>query len=92
MSHEVLIKPVRVERRATIGQRPMVLGRYGQSAGTARPRPRPQFAKPPTLTPSAAEPGLKASRGRLVPGKGLGRLAQRGLQGRRTYPFDEGLT
>jgi len=34
----------RAERRATIGQRPMVLGRHGQSAGTARVRP--QFSKP----------------------------------------------
>ena len=44
MSHEVSFEAVRVERRATIGQRPMVLGRHGQSAGTARVRP--QFAKP----------------------------------------------
>ena len=78
----------RAERRATIGQRPMVLGRNGQSAGTARVRP--QFAKPARI-PLGAEPGHKASWGRFVPGEGLGRLAQRGLQGRRTYPFGEGL-
>ena len=44
MSHEKSFEAVRVERRATIGQRPMVLGRHGQSAGTARVRP--QFAQP----------------------------------------------
>ena len=44
MSHEKSFEAVRVERRATIGQRSMVLGRLGQSAGTARVRP--QFAKP----------------------------------------------
>ena len=44
MSHEKSVEAVRDERRATIGQRPMVLGRHGQSAGTARVRP--QFAKP----------------------------------------------
>ena len=44
MSHEKSLEAVRVERRAAIGQRPMVLGRHGHSAGTARVRP--QFAKP----------------------------------------------
>ena len=44
MSHEKSVEAVRVERRATIGQRSMVLGRHGQSAETARVRP--QFAKP----------------------------------------------
>ena len=44
MSHEKSVEAVRDERRATIGQRPMVLGRHGQSAGAARVRP--QFAKP----------------------------------------------
>ena len=48
-------------------------------------------APKPARIPSGAEPGHKASGGRLVLGEGLGRLAQRGLQGRRTYPFDEGL-
>ena len=90
MRNPAFIEGKRAERRATIGQRPMVLGRHGQSAGTARVRP--QFTKPAALAPLGAEPGHKASRGRLVPGKGLGRLSQRGLQGRRRYPFDEGLT
>ena len=72
----------RAERRANIGQRPMVLGRHGQSAGTARVRP--QFTKP------AAHWRVPSS-GRLVPGEGLGGLAQRGLQGRQTYSFDKGL-
>ena len=44
MSHENSVEAVRVERLPTIGQRPMVLGRHGQSAGAARVRP--QFAKP----------------------------------------------
>ena len=53
MSHAVPIEAARVERRATIGQRPMVLGRHGQSAGTARVRP--QFAKPARI-PSGDRP------------------------------------
>ena len=43
-SQSVGVDVARAERRATIGQRPMVLGRHGQSAGTARVRP--QFTKP----------------------------------------------
>ena len=39
----------RTERRATIGQRPMVLGRRGQSAGTDPVRP--QFTKPARIPP-----------------------------------------
>ena len=77
------------ERRATIGQRPMVLGRHGQSAGTARVRP--QFAKPAGI-PMGAEPGHEQSGGLFVPGEGLGQQAQRGLQGRPVYSPDEGLT
>ena len=38
------IEAERAERRATIGQRPLVFGRHGQNAGTARVRP--QFTKP----------------------------------------------
>jgi len=79
----------RAERRATIGQRPMVLGRHGQSAGTARVRP--QFAKPARI-PLGAEPGHEQSNGLFVPGEGLGHRAQRGLQGRPGYSPDEGLT
>ena len=79
----------RAERRATISQRPMVLGRHRQSAGTVCVRP--QFAKPARI-PLGAEPGHKASCGRLVPGEGLCHLAQRGLQGRSTYPSVEGQT
>ena len=102
MPNPAFIEGKRAERRATIGQRPMVLGRHGQSAGTARVRP--QFTKPAAhwrvpstgrhssaLAPVGAEPGHKASSGRLVPGEGLGGLAQRGLQGRQTYSFDKGL-
>ncbi len=37
----------------------------------------------PTL--SEAEPGHKQSSGLFVPGEGLGRLAQRDLQGRSPY-------
>ena len=44
MSRAVLLGRKRAERRATIGQRPMVLGRHRQSAGTAHVRP--QFTKP----------------------------------------------
>ena len=44
MRNPAFIEGKRAERRATIGQRPMVLGRHGQSAGTARVRP--QFTKP----------------------------------------------
>ena len=47
--HLFVIEAERAERRATIGQRPMVLGRHGQSAGTARVRP--QFAKPVRIPP-----------------------------------------
>ena len=38
-----LVDVARAERRANISQRPMVLGRHGQFAGTARARP--QFTK-----------------------------------------------
>ena len=48
-------------------------------------------APKPARIPLGAEPGHKASSGRLVPGEGLGGLAQRGLQGRQAYSFDKGL-
>jgi hypothetical protein len=54
----------------------------GPSAGPLPSRP---------AIPSGAEPGHKAFGGRLVPSEGLSRLAQCGLQGRPTYPSDEGL-
>jgi hypothetical protein len=42
--------------------------------------------------PSGAEPGHAQSGGLGAPGEGLGRPAQRGPQGRPTYPSDEGQT
>ena len=39
-----IINLKRAERRAAIDQRPMALGRHGQSAGTVRVRP--QLTKP----------------------------------------------
>ena len=44
MRPSMSIEAQRAERRATIGQRPMVLGRRGQSAGTDPVRR--QFTKP----------------------------------------------
>ena len=44
MAHIQSIEAVRAERRATIGQRPMVLCRHKQSAGTVCVRP--QCTKP----------------------------------------------
>ena len=88
-SQFMAIEAERAERRATIGQRPMVLGRHGQSAGTARVRP--QFTKPARL-PTGAEPGRVQSGGLFAPGEELGPWAQRGLQGRPAYSPDEGLT
>jgi hypothetical protein len=41
--------------------------------------------------PSGAESGHKQTRGLFVPDEGPGPLARRGLQGRPTYPSDEGL-
>ena len=50
-----------------------------------RPKPQPSF-------PSGAEPGHAQSSGLFAPGEGLGREAQRGLQGRPMYSSDEGLS
>jgi hypothetical protein len=50
----------RDERRATIGHRPMVLGRREQSAGTARVRPQP--AKPARI-PSGDRPMYTSDEG-----------------------------
>ena len=70
------IEAERAERRAAIGQRPLVFGRHGQSAGTARVRP--QFTKP-------------AARWRHPPtGRLASALAPAG--DRLTYPSDEGLS
>ena len=49
-------------------------------------------APKPARIPSGAEPGREQSSGLFAPGEGLGRLAQRGLQGRPTYSSDEGLS
>ena len=50
----------RAERRAAIGQRPMALGRHGQSAGTVRVRP--QFTKPARI-PSGDRPMYSSDEG-----------------------------
>jgi hypothetical protein len=42
--------------------------------------------------PSGAEPGQAQSSGLRRPGEGPGQQARRRLQGRPTYPSDEGLT
>ncbi len=41
---------------------------------------------------SGAEPGQAQSGGLRLPGEGPVQQARRGLQGRPTYPSDEGLT
>ncbi len=53
----------------------------GPSAGPLPSRP---------ATPPGAEPGHGQSGGLALPGEGLGQQAQRGLQGRATYPSHEG--
>jgi hypothetical protein len=55
--------------------------RRGPSAGPLPSRP---------AIPSGAESGHKQSRGLFVPDEESGLLARRGLQGRPTYPSDEG--
>ena len=75
MTPQLLTKGARAERRAIIGQRPMLLGRHRQSAGTAGVRP--QLAKP-------------AARWRNPPtGRLASALAP--LGDRPVYPPDEGL-
>jgi hypothetical protein len=49
-------------------------------------------APKPARIPSGAEPGREQSGGLFSPGEGRGLLARRGLQGRTTYPSDEGLS
>jgi hypothetical protein len=56
------------------------------STGRAPGRPKP------ARVPSGAEPGREQSGGLFSPGEGRGLLARRGLQGRPTYPSDEGLS
>ena len=46
----------------------------------------------PGRVPSGAEPGHCQSSGLVMPGEELGLLAKCGLQGRPTYPSDEGLS
>ena len=46
----------------------------------------------PARVPSGAEPGREQSSGLFMPGEGLGRMDQRGLQDRPMYPSDEGHT
>ena len=55
----------------------------GPSAGPLPSRP---------AIPLGAEPGPEQSGGRFAPGEELGPWAQRGLQGRPTYPSAEGLS
>ncbi|ACB35289.1 hypothetical protein Lcho_3029 [Leptothrix cholodnii SP-6] len=62
------------------------------SALNALSRDERRAAPKPARIPSGAEPGHDQSGGLVVPGEGLGRAAQRGLQGRLTYPSDEGQT
>lgn len=75
MRNPAFIEGKRAERRATIGQRSMVLGRHGQSAGTALVRP--QFTKP-------------AAHWR-VPSTGPHPSALAPAGDRQTYSFDKGL-
>jgi hypothetical protein len=42
--------------------------------------------------PSGAEPGRAQPDGLRAPGEEFARKGERGLQGRPTYPSDEGLT
>ena len=73
-------------------------GLQARAERRAAPKPAARWRNPPTgrlasaLAPLGAEPGHQASCGRFVPGEGLGRWAQRGLQGRLTYPSGEGQT
>ena len=53
---------------------------------------RPTSWTSPARIPSGAEPGHEESGGLFMPGEELGLPAQRGLQGRPTYPSDEGLS
>jgi len=64
--------------------------RHRVSNGGGGPSAGPLPSRP--AIPPGAEPGRGLSRGQPTPGEGLGRQAQRGLQGRPTYPTDEGPT
>ena len=57
-----------------------------EAAGRAPGRPKPAYI------PSGAEPGQAQPSGLRLPGQGPGQPARRGLQGRPTYPSDEGPT
>ena len=67
---------------------------------SGKARPAPTLASGPSAgplpsrpaIPSGAEPGREQSGGLFAPGEELGTWAQRGLQGRPTYPSAEGLT
>ncbi len=58
--------------------------------GTAPGRPKRARAIQRMAIPSGAEAGHKQSAGLFVPGEGLRQAAQRGLQGQKMYPSDEG--
>ncbi len=58
---------------------------------SSRLRAERRAAPKPARIPSGAEPGREQSGGLFTPGEGLCRQVQRGLQGRSTYPSDEGL-
>ncbi len=60
MNSSMSIEAARAERRATYGQRPLVLCRHGQSAGTAHVRP--QFTKPARI-PSGDRPTYSSDEG-----------------------------
>ena len=52
---------------------------------------RPAAPSRPAI-PSGAEPGRAQSGGLRLPAEGPDQQARRGLQGRPTYPSDEGLS
>ena len=75
MKHPVSTRPLRAERRAASGQRPMAFGRHRLPAGTVCVRP--QLAKP--------APASRETRLALRPSK----PAQEGLEPRPTFPWGD---
>ena len=71
-------KPARASRQTRLALWPSMLAQ-------ASMEPRPSF-------PLGAEPGHEQPGGLFVSGEGQGLPALRGLQGRPTYPSDEGLS
>ena len=79
---------MRAERRAA--PKPAPASRETRLAFMAS-KPALAGSEPRHSLPSGAEPGQEQSGGLFVPGEESGRTARRGLQGRPTYPSDEGL-